>query len=63
MLTPKAKYDGKNLLFDETIEVKQSEDVIVTFLNRNPMSANDISGKDIATLVANSNAFNFLNDE
>ena len=37
--------------------------MIVTFLNRNPIYPNDISGKDIATFVANSNAFNFLNDE
>ncbi len=60
MLSIRAKYDGKQLLFSEKVEVSKEEEVIVVFLNRTTSTESDVSGTVIQNMLMSSGSLNFL---
>ena len=63
MITVKAKYDVKQILLSEKVEVTKVEEVIVVFLNRDRNDEEEVSGSEIQKLAANSGSLSFLESE
>lgn len=63
MLSIRAKYDGKQLLFSESVEVSKEEEVIVVFLNRTTSTESDVSGTVIQDMLMSSESLDFLESE
>jgi hypothetical protein len=63
MITVRAKYDGKQILLSEKVEVTKVEEVIVVFLNRDRNDEEEVSGSEIQKLAANSGSLSFLESE
>jgi hypothetical protein len=63
MISIRAKYDGKRILFSEKIEITKEEEVIVVFLNRDQRHVEDVSGTEIQSILANSGSLSFLQSE
>lgn len=63
MISIRAKFDGKRILFSEKIEITKEEEVIVVFLNRDQPQVEDVSGMEIQSILANSESLSFLQAE
>jgi len=63
MLSIRANYDGKRLLFSEKVEIRKEEEVIVVFLNMDSAKDADVSGTEIQNLMMKSNSLSFLHLE
>lgn len=63
MISIRAKFDGKRILFSEKIEITKEEEVIVVFLNRDQAQLEDVSGREIQSILANSESLSFLQAE
>lgn len=62
MVSVRATYDGKQLQLLEDVDIKTPQEVIVVFLHLDQTSTEDIHGAEIARLVQNGGALDFLND-
>ncbi len=60
MITVRAKYDVKQILLSEKVEVTKVEEVIVVFLNRDRNDEEEVSGAEIQKLVQNAGSLSFL---
>ena len=63
MLSIRAKYNGKQLLFSEEVEISKEEEVIVVFLNRTSSIESDVSGTEIQNMLMSSGSLDFLDSE